>query len=277
MIDTHSHIDGEEFRDDLSEVIQRAKEAGVDAIFIPGICLKDTPRIFSLCKKYKDILFPMIGLHPENIMDEDYNMVLNHMEHTLQDIYNGNSDLPMPIAIGEVGLDFYWDDTKKAEQEEVFERQINWATKYDLPLMIHSRNAQKELVEIMNHYKQDNLRGVFHCFTGTVEEAKELLAFEGFMLGIGGACTFKKSTLPEVLKESVPLNRIVLETDAPYLTPVPYRGKRNESAYLRFVIDKLADIYNVSNADVELKTTENVSKVFSKCSFFNKKLKFPNI
>lgn len=271
MIDTHSHIDGPEFADDLDETIQRAKDEGVKCIFIPGICLKDTPHIFELCKKYEGYLYPMIGLHPENIMDEDYHYVLDKMEKMLKNMLADESCTTKPIAVGEVGIDLYWDDTHKTEQIEVFEKQIIWAEKYDLPLMIHSRNAHKELMEVMERHRASNLKGVFHCFSGTAEEAKDLLSFPGFMLGIGGVCTFKKSTLPEVLKECIPMERIVLETDSPYLAPVPNRGKRNESAFLTHIVDKLSQVYGVEKPVLMLQTEENVVKVFSKCSFFNKK------
>jgi len=271
FIDTHSHIDGPEFAEDLNEVILRAKDSNIGAIFIPGICLKDTFRIFDICKENKGFLFPMIGLHPENIMDEDYHMQLDKMEEMLEEKLSGEDTLLRPVAVGEVGIDLYWDATYKNEQIEVFMRQIGWAEKYDLPLMIHARNAQKELVEVMEEHRSSNLRGVFHCFSGTAEDAKELLSFEGFMLGIGGVLTFKKSTLPEILAENVPLERIVLETDAPYLAPVPHRGKRNESAYIPCVASKLSDIYGVSIEDIAQQTTKNVCKVFRNCNFFQKK------
>lgn len=262
MIDTHAHIDGPEFADDLETVIQRAKEAGVEKIFVPGICLKDTPHLLDICQAHPNYLYPMIGLHPENIMDEDYHSALDQLERLLD---------ASIIAIGEIGLDFYWDDTHKQEQIEVFEHQVRWAEKYDLPLMIHSRSAHKELMEVMERHRDSNLSGVFHCFTGTEEEAHDLLTFPNFMLGIGGVLTFKKSTLREVVKNAIPLSRIVLETDAPYMAPVPNRGKRNESAYVRSVAEKLAEIYNTNFDNIVLQTTKNTLKVFKKVTFFAKK------
>lgn len=261
MIDTHAHIDGAEFAEDLPDVLQRAKDAGVKKIFVPGICLKDTPHLLQVCNAYPNFLHPMIGLHPENIMDEDYHLALDKLETFIDDT---------TIAIGEVGLDFYWDDTHKAEQLEVFERQIQWAEKYHLPLMIHARSAHKELVDIMEHHRASNLCGVFHCFTGTEEEARDLLTFPHFMLGIGGVLTFKKSLLREVVKNTIPLSRIVLETDAPYMAPVPNRGKRNESAYVKFVAEKLAEVLETDFDTIVHQTTENVAKVFKKVTFFNK-------
>ena len=262
MIDTHAHIDGPEFSDDLEAVIQRAKDAGVEKIFVPDICLKDTPHLLHVCQAHSNYLYPMIGIHPENIMDEDYHAALDKMEAFI------DANI---IAIGEVGLDFYWDDTHKQEQIEVFEHQIQWAEKYDLPLMIHARNAHKELMEVMERHRDSNLSGVFHCFTGTEEEADDLLTFPNFMLGIGGVLTFKKSTLREVVKTAIPLSRIVLETDAPYMAPVPNRGKRNESAYVRSVAEKLAETYNTNFDNIVLQTTKNTLKVFKKVTFFDKK------
>ena len=261
MIDTHAHIDGPEFADDLEAVIQRAKDAGVERIFVPGICLKDTPHLLEVCQAHPGYLYPMIGLHPENIMDEDYHQALDQLERMIDE---------STIAIGEVGLDFYWDATYKQEQIEVFEHQIQWAKKYGLPLMIHSRNAHQELMEVMERHRDSNLCGVFHCFTGTEDEARDLLSFPNFMLGVGGVLTFKKSTLREVVKNAVPLSRIVLETDSPYMAPVPNRSKRNESAYGRCVAEKLAEIYNTDFDIIVHQTTENALKVFKKVTFFDK-------
>ena len=262
MIDTHAHIDGAEFADDLDAVIQRAKDTGVKKIFVPGICLKDTPHLLEVCQAHPQYLYPMLGLHPENIMDEDYHQALRQLELLMDDSI---------IAIGEVGLDFYWDDTHKQEQMEVFEHQIQWAEKYDLPLMIHSRNAHQELMEVMERHRTSNLCGVFHCFTGTEEEARDLLTFPHFMLGIGGVLTFKKSTLREVVKHTIPLSRIVLETDSPYMAPTPNRGQRNESANVKYVAEKLAEIYGTDFDNIAFQTTQNTLNVFKKVTFFNKK------
>lgn len=285
MIDTHSHIDGQEFSEDLEQVIQRAKDAGVTKIFVPGICLKDTPHLLDVCNAYPNYLYPMIGLHPENIMDEDYHHALDELEqiitHSIGYHHSSDASNPLPhacdapstpkiIAIGEVGLDLYWDTTHKDEQIEVFERQIGWAEKYQLPLIIHSRNAHAELMEIMDKHRGSNLSGIFHCFTGTEDEARDLLSFPNFMLGIGGVLTFKKSTLPEVLKSAVPLSRIVIETDSPYMAPVPNRGKRNESAFVKFVAEKLSEVFDVDFDTIVHQTTKNVSKVFKKATFFDK-------
>ena len=260
MIDTHAHLDGEEFAEDISEVIQRAKDVGVEKIFLPNVNEDTLQPIIRLCAAYPGYLYPMIGLHPEEVNPTkiDVDATLNAMESMLE-----NHDLMNScVAIGEVGLDLYWDQTYKEKQIEVFERQITWAIKYHLPLMIHARNAHAELVEIISKYQQHNLTGVFHCFTGTEEDATQLLSFSGFALGIGGVLTFKKSKLPEVLKSAVPLSRIVLETDSPYMAPVPHRGKRNESAFVRLVAEKLADIYNVTLQEVEHQTNLTVARIF---------------
>ena len=301
MIDTHSHLDGPEFAEDLEQTLLRAKAAGVEKIFVPGICWADTPRLLEICNTHAGLLYPMIGLHPENIMDEDYHEVLEKMERLIAESVAETEGMNiasaetegmnaalaetegMPyackkhiakapiIGIGEVGLDLYWDDTHKSEQMEVLESQLQWAEKYRLPLMIHSRNAHAELMEIMERHRSSNLTGVFHCFTGTPDEARDLLSFPGFMLGIGGVVTFKKSTLRETIKEAVPLSRIVLETDSPYMAPVPNRGKRNESAYVKNVAEMLADVFGLDLHTIVLHTTENALKVFPKAVFFMKK------
>ncbi len=257
MIDTHTHLDGDEFADDFEQVLGRAQAAGVEKMFLPNVNEATWPRICRLCQEHPKVLYPMIGLHPEDVNPTVRNVaqVLDDMETQLQ------SGVPV-IGIGEVGLDFYWDETYRREQIECFERQVGWAARYDLPLMIHARNAHRELVDIIARHAGKGLRGVFHCFTGTAEEARDLLAFDGFLLGIGGVLTFKKSKLPEVLTTAVPLSRIVLETDSPYMAPVPHRGQRNESAYVVEVAKKLADIYGVTLQEVNRATTDNVLSVF---------------
>lgn len=263
MIDTHSHIDGSEFADDLDATIERARQAGIEKIFVPAICKTNIPHLLSVCSSYPNYLYPMIGLHPENIMDEDYHNVLQYMEQQLQQSLTDQTATQF-IAIGEVGLDLYWDDTHLEEQLEVFETQIQWANKYHLPLMIHCRNAHPHLIQIMEKYRSENLTGVFHCFTGTEQEAHEMLSFPGFCLGIGGVLTFKKSKLPFVLQNAVPLSRIVLETDSPYMAPVPHRGKRNESAYIIEIAKELSTLYDKSLNEIDRITTENAIRIFRK-------------
>lgn len=250
MIDTHSHIYGPEFDDDRAEVLQRARLAGVDKVLLPNINEESITRMLQVAKEYPDMCYPMMGLHPEDVK-EDWAQVLDRMEMQLDGM----------IAVGEVGLDFYWDTTFRKEQIEAFERQICWAVERNLPLVIHMRKAEQELLEVMERHKSDGLRGVFHCFGGSKETASRMLKHEGFVLGIGGVVTFKNSRLAETLRH-VPLDRIVLETDAPYLAPVPYRGKRNEPSYVAHVARFLSDIYNVSEEEVNDVTNLAVKRVF---------------
>ena len=252
FIDTHCHLDGEEFREDLDAVVTRAQEAGVAAIGIPGIDLKSCQTVIDLCHRYPGYCYPMLGLHPEEVRS-DWREVLTAIYPVVRET----------IAIGEVGLDFYWSREFEQEQLEAFEQQVRWSVELQLPLMIHCRKAQNEMVSILKRYKNDLPGGVFHCFTGNELEAKELLQFERFVLGIGGVLTFKKSHLPEVLPAVVPLDRIVLETDAPYMAPVPMRGQRNEPAFVAHVLHKLAEAYGVSEEEVAEKTTQNCKKVLN--------------
>ena len=263
LIDTHSHLYGVEFAEDIDAVLQRARAAGVGEIFLPNINAASVAPMLALTGKHPGFLYPMIGLHPEDI-GHSWCEVLPRMEALL-----ACPEHPF-IAVGEVGLDYYWDRTLYEEQQEAFAIQVGWAQKYDLPLMIHTRDAHREMVNVLKGQIENcklsncNLRGVFHCFGGTVDEAEELLDFPGFMLGIGGVVTYKKSPLPEVLKAVVPLDRIVLETDSPYLAPVPYRGKRNESAFVMEVVKKLADIYGCTVEEVTSITTRNALNTFPK-------------
>ena len=251
-VDTHCHIDGTEFDADRETVIRRAREAGVAKLLVPAIDLASSERIVSLCAQYPDCLYPMVGLHPEEVR-ADWREQLAAIKSLL---------VPRIIAIGEVGLDYYWSREFEQEQLEAFEEQVRWSVETQLPLMIHCRKAQNELVAILKKYAQDLPGGVFHCFTGNEQEAAELLQFDRFVLGIGGVLTFKKSHLPEVLPRVVPLDRIVIETDAPYMAPVPMRGQRNEPAFTRYVLQRLAEAYGVSSEEVADKTNANCKRVF---------------
>ena len=254
FIDTHAHVDGEEFNDDREVVIARAKEAGVGAIFLPAIDLPTSRNILALCQQHQGYLYPMVGLHPEEVR-ADYKEVLSAIKSLL-------SPLSTPIAIGEVGLDYYWSREFEHEQLDAFEAQVQWSVETRLPLMIHCRKAQNEMVHLLKHYAKELPGGVFHCFTGNEKEAEELLQFDRFVLGVGGVLTFKKSHLPEVLPSTVPLDRIVLETDSPYMAPVPMRGQRNEPAYVALVLKKMAESYGISEAELAARTNENVARVF---------------
>ena len=253
LIDTHSHLFVEEFSEDLPQVIERTREAGVSYVFMPNIDSTTIDAMLSVCRDYPGFCYPMIGVHPTSV-NESY-------EEELAIVHNYLSTSSEFVAIGEIGLDLYWDKTFLKEQLFVFEKQIEWALEYKLPIVIHSREAFEYIYKVMEPYKNTALTGIFHSFTGTSEEASKLLEFEGFMLGINGVVTFKKSTLPESLL-TVPLERIVLETDSPYLAPVPNRGKRNESTNLKHVLVKVAEIYQMSPEYVAKVTSENALKVF---------------
>lgn len=254
FIDTHTHLDGTEFDADRDEVMERARAAGVSKVFLPAIDLKSVETVLAVSRKYEGYAYPMIGLHPEEVGADWENVLLRMREY----IVPGH---PF-IAIGEVGLDFYWTRDNEREQLAAFERQVEWSVETRLPLMIHCRKAQNEMVAVMRRYQNELPGGVFHCFTGNEKEAEQLLDFHNFVLGIGGVLTFKKSHLPEVLPASVPLSRIVLETDSPYMAPVPKRGERNESAYVEFVLKRLAEAYGVEDEEVARQTNENVERVF---------------
>ena len=219
---------------------------------MPNIDVASVEPMLRVCGEYPGYCFPMIGLHPTEV-DANYRDALAALKPLLD-------EHPF-IAVGEVGLDLYWDKTYKAEQLAALEEQIGWALERNLPLVIHSREAFPELYALFSHYKESPIRGVFHSFTGTADEAHALLEFSGFMLGINGVVTFKKSTLPDALSE-VPLSRIVVETDSPYLAPTPYRGKRNESSYVARVVEKLSEIYALSPDAIADTTYRNACAVF---------------
>ena len=252
MIDTHCHLDGEEFHEDLDAVVTRAREAGVTAIGVPGIDLKSCDTVLEVCRRYPGYCFPMLGLHPEEVR-ADWREVLARIKPFLN----------KGVCVGEVGLDFYWSREFEREQIEAFEEQVRWSVELGLPLMIHCRKAQNEMVTLLKRFKNQLPGGVFHCFTGNELEARELLQFDRFVLGIGGVLTFKKSKLPETLQKVVPLERIVLETDSPYMAPVPMRGQRNEPAFVAHVAQRLAETYGVSVSEVTRQTDENCKKVLN--------------
>lgn len=267
IVDTHTHLDGEEFDEDRSEVILRAKEAGVGMVFLPAIDVKTSEAVLKLSHEYPGYAYPMVGLHPEEVK-ADWKEQLKKIEAILDehltavDGLNGIKYKSDYIAIGEIGLDFYWSRELEKEQLEAFEKQVEWSCKTGLPLMIHCRKAQNEMLHILRKWKDKLPGGVFHCFTGNQQEAKELLEYDNFVLGIGGVSTFKSSHLREDLPAAVPLERIVLETDSPYMAPVPYRGKRNESAFVVQVMKTLATAYGVSEEEVAKVTNQNVERVF---------------
>lgn len=258
FIDTHAHLDGEEFDEDRDLVVARAREAGVDKVFVPAINLLSVQTVLDTCARYPEFAYPMIGLHPEDVKD-DWREVLAQMKQIL-DASIAKKTVRF-IAVGEVGLDYYWSREFENQQLEAFEEQVQWSIETRLPLMIHCRKAQNEMVRLLKKYERELPGGVFHCFTGNEKEAAELLQFPRFVLGIGGVLTFKKSHLPEVLAE-VPIHRIVLETDSPYMAPVPMRGKRNEPAFVQHVLERLAACYQVEPMEIAAQTNATVSRVF---------------
>ena len=252
LVDTHAHLDGEEFEDELVRVVERAVEKAVHHVLLPSINLASVDRVLELSREYKGYFYPMIGLHPEEVK-ADWREQLRLIRE---------KDCSQFVAIGEVGLDFYWSREFEHEQIEAFREQVEWAIDTKRPLMIHCRKAQNEMVALLNDYRDQLHGGVFHCFTGNAREAEQLLQFPNFMLGIGGVLTFKSSRLAEMLPTVVPLSRIVLETDAPYMAPVPMRGKRNESAYLRYVLKRLAEAYGMREEKVRDILFENTIRIF---------------
>jgi len=260
FIDTHSHLDGPEFADDLPDVIARAKEAGVSRIFIPGINLDSLSTVPAVCRQFPGYCYGMIGLQPEEVK-ADYKTVLDKMHAALLEGLR-DAEATSPIAIGECGLDFYWSREFEQQQLDAFEIQVQWAADLQLPLMIHCRKAQNELLHILDKYKGQLCGGVFHCFTGNPKEAERYLQYPGFVLGVGGVSTFKSSHLRSDLPQSVPLTRLVLETDSPYMAPVPHRGQRNESAFVADVLRTLAEAYQITPDELAKQTNENVKQVF---------------
>lgn len=253
IIDTHSHIYSEEFDNDIDDVIKRAKQAGVEKILLPNIDASSIDRLHNISDRYAGYCIPMMGLHPTSVGE-------NWKEEL--DIIRKELSKRTYIAIGEIGIDLYWDKTFEEQQKQVFEEQLRWSIEYDLSVAIHSRDGIAECISCIKNVGEQRLRGVFHSFGGTVEELDGILSLKNFMLGINGVVTFKNSTLPTVLKET-DLSNIIIETDSPYLAPVPYRGKRNESSYTLNVVTKLAEIYSLPAEEVGQITTENAEKLFA--------------
>lgn len=253
MIDTHSHLFLEDFDEDRPEVISRAREAGVTHIFLPNIDRTTVKPLLDLCETFPGYCFPMIGLHPTSV-HADY-------EEELQVVEKELAASKAYVAIGEIGLDLYWDKTYEREQQQALKQQLDWALAYDLPVVLHCREAFGLMLEILEPYRTTSLRGIFHSFTGNRDEAERLLQFSRFLIGINGVVTFKKSTLPEVLP-LIPLERLVLETDAPYLTPAPNRGKRNESAFIKYTLMKVAEVYGSTSEEVSEVTSKTALKMF---------------
>ncbi|UPK69925.1 TatD family hydrolase [Chitinophaga filiformis] len=250
-IDTHAHLYGEEFSADRTVMVERALAAGVSRLYLPNIDSTSIEGMLALEAQFPDNCFAMMGVHPCYINE--------NVERELSVVREWLSKRPFK-AIGEIGLDFYWDTTYREQQYHAFRSQLELAREYNLPVAIHSRESTRECIDEVKALQDGRLSGVFHCFSGTLEEAKEIIDL-GFYLGIGGVVTFKKSGLDKIL-EDIDLQYVVLETDAPYLAPVPYRGKRNESAYIPLIGEKIADVKNLKIADVAAMTTNNALKLF---------------
>lgn len=253
LIDTHCHLYDRAFSEDIDEVIHRARTAGVNRFYLPAVDRQCEDALLSLEKRYPHICFAMQGLHPCSVK-ADASLALQHVQQSL--------DGRRFAAVGEIGLDFYWDRSFEEEQYLAFHQQIEWAMASDLPIVIHSRNSIEQTIAVVREHQNGNLRGIFHCFNEDEQSAKEIISL-GFYIGIGGTLTYKKSTLPVVLKK-VGLENVVLETDAPYLPPVPFRGKRNESSYLVYVARKLAEIMERDLEEIASITSGNALKIFEK-------------
>jgi TatD DNase family protein len=251
ITDTHTHLYSEQFDEDRKEVIERAIEAGVSRFFIPAIDSEYTQKMLELEAQFPENIFLMMGLHPTHVkenVEEELALIKEWL------------DKRKFYAIGEIGMDLYWDKTFVKEQQYAFRTQIQWAKERKMPINIHCRNAFDEVFEILEEEKGDDLFGIFHCFTGNLEQAKQAVSLN-MKLGIGGVVTFKNGKIDKFLNE-IPLSEIVLETDSPYLAPTPYRGKRNESSYLINVIDKLVDIYGLTPKEIADITTQNSKDIF---------------
>ena len=253
MIDTHTHLYVQEFKQDIDSVVERALKEGVEKFYLPAIDSSETAALLELEKKFPGKMYAMAGLHPCSVK-ENYKEELAAVEKQLSQREFA--------AIGETGLDFYWDTTFAEQQYESLRTQIEWAIQYKLPLVLHTRNAMQETIDVIKEYKGTGLTGIFHCFSGTSSNAKEITE-SGFLLGIGGVVTFKNSGLAEVVKD-IDVKYLVLETDAPYLAPVPYRGKRNESSYLKYIVQKIADTKGLTVEEVAAQTTKNANNMFHK-------------
>ncbi len=252
LVDTHAHLYLDQFKDDIDETMQRALDNGVQHILLPNIDLSSTESLWKLVDQYPKHCFPMIGLHPCSV-NESVNEELQHVE---QQLATGKY-----IAIGEIGIDLYWDKTFLNDQIQAFEKQMEWAKEMNLPVAIHCRDSFDEIFASVEKAQDGRLKGVLHCFTGNEQQAERAVGL-GLHLGLGGVFTFKNSGLSKAIK-NIPLQKLVLETDSPYLAPTPYRGKRNESAYVKLVAEKLAEVKNVSLKEVASTTTANAKDLFN--------------
>jgi TatD DNase family protein len=253
FIDTHTHLFASEFNNDIDIVVQNAIDNGVSKMLLPNIDSTTTNNMLHLCNKYPQNCFPMIGLHPCSVKKDNIEKEILHVEEMLT---KNNF-----IAIGEIGLDLYWDKSTLSYQKVAFESQIKLAKKYQLPIVIHVRDSFNEAIEIVEKLNNENLSGVFHCFTGNIQEAERIINLENFYLGIGGVVTFKNGGINNIINQ-ISLDNIILETDSPYLTPTPFRGKRNESKFLVNIAQKMSEIYEIDINEIANKTSSNAKNLF---------------
>ena len=254
MIDTHCHIDDPQYAEGLEAFLTEQREDGVEAILVPGVDATSVKDVLEVCDRFPEYLFPALGLHPENVK-EDWEEQLRVLKEAVDQRMSSSNPL---IAIGEIGLDYHWDVTFKEQQHEALREQMRWAEQWNLPVMIHSRDATEDTLNILREFP--TVKGVMHCFSGSYEVAKQVVDM-GYYLGIGGVLTFKNCKLAEHLV-GIPLERLILETDAPYMAPVPHRGKRNESKWMWHVVERLAEIYQCSVEHVNEVTTANAKALF---------------
>lgn len=253
MIDTHTHLYSDQFDEDRTEMIQRALDKGVEKFFLPAIDSETHEKMLLVETEYPGKIFSMMGLHPCSVQPDSWENELKLVQN-----YLDQRDF---VAIGEIGIDLYWDKSTLDIQVKAFQQQIDWAIQKDIPIVIHSRESFDETFEVLERKKHPKLRGIFHCFSGNLEQARQAIDLQ-FVLGIGGVVTFKNGKIDQFLNQ-IPLDKIVLETDSPYLAPVPFRGKRNESSYVELVAGKLVDIYGKDFSEIDRITTENANKIFS--------------
>ncbi len=252
MIDTHSHIYSEEFDDDRDEIIERARSVGVSKVLMPNIDIDSINIMLDVENRYPGYCYSMMGLHPTSVKES--------FEEELEVIHNWFEKKKF-IGIGEIGIDLYWDKSFLNQQLVAFKEQVKWAKKFDLPIVIHSRESFKEVFSVIDKLWDSNLRGVFHSFTGNEKDVKHILEYGTFSIGLNGVLTFKNSNLREVVKVAS-IDKLLIETDAPYLTPMPYRGKRNEPSYVKYVCKQLADVFGIEEKDADLITTQNAEQMF---------------
>ena len=252
-VDTHTHIYLKDFDDDRKQIINECKKLGVTKLLLPNIDSNSMEDVIKISNEFKGMCFPMVGLHPCSVK-QNYNEELSFIKPYIKSCN--------PIAIGEIGIDLYWDKSTLDIQKKAFIKQVNWALEFELPIVIHARESYNEIFEILDFLNTSKLKGVFHCFSSTIEDANRILKYGGFKLGIGGVVTFKNSGIDKVV-EQIEIENIILETDAPYLTPAPFRGKRNKSSYIPLIANKLSDIYKVSPEEIGKITSKNATEIFN--------------